>query len=138
MRRIVLRCPILPPGWNGADGLIRTHWAKRRDKQTTIETALLCMNREEILEAAALEYPVRVTFTRFYKGRPMDWDNCGASFKLVGDALVALKVLKDDDPSYVGEFRVQQFRRPGDTGFEVLIEELTPEEKKAAKRRLRR
>jgi len=49
------------------------------------------------------EGTVKITYTRSSVVAP-DWDNLAASFKPIGDALVACGVIEDDNPSVVVEF----------------------------------
>lgn len=96
---------LLPAGLNerhGAGRRVAPHVYRRAGE-----------NIRSILAAAgppqALEAPVRVEYVRFSCQR-MDWDNLGASFKHVGDALVRLGYLADDGPDVIAEFRPGQVR----------------------------
>ncbi|QDU67725.1 hypothetical protein [Engelhardtia mirabilis] len=96
----------LPPGLNGPKGLMRMHHhAKRREKG---KAALLVRLSGHPLPR--IRQPVRVEFERRVALRQhlMDWDNAGASFKLLGDALVSLGVLADDSPREIAEFHPRQ------------------------------
>jgi Holliday junction resolvase RusA-like endonuclease len=81
--------PELPPMLNGSNGLKRMHWAtytKIRDKWTWL-----------VRQQTKTRYltPVHITFVRHSSQQP-DWDNLYASFKVIGDAMKAAGVLKDD------------------------------------------
>ena len=85
------------PGLNGSDGLIREHFhAAKKRKQHYID---LIESQKQCEHKA----PVTITFTRF-ACRLMDWDNHCASFKHLGDSLVACGVITDDKPSVVQNF----------------------------------
>lgn len=53
----------------------------------------------------------------------MDWDNLGASFKMIGDSLVKLGVIEDDSPEYVRSVQFLQRRtsKKADTGTVLVI-----------------
>ena len=53
----------------------------------------------------------------------MDWDNAAGSFKLIGDALVTLGIIIDDNPNVVINFQVKQqkVKKRDEQGYEVLI-----------------
>ncbi len=45
-----------------------------------------------------------------YANQLMDWDNLASTFKIIGDALVKLGVIIDDNPKVVIEFKMAQKR----------------------------
>lgn len=112
----------LPPGLNGPKGLMRMHHqAYRRLKEKT--WALMF---EALAGVTPYEFTrARITYTR-YGIKLMDFDNMGASFKPVGDALVRLGVFADDSPKYITQLILKQTRVASyDTqGIEILIEEV--------------
>lgn len=55
------------------------------------------------------EGKVQITITR-YACQLMDWDNLAGGFKIIGDALVRQKVIKDDKPEVVVFFNTQQIK----------------------------
>lgn len=81
--------------------LLRLHWSKRAKMKET-----LCW---KVREQTVSRHPntVRITFARFAL-QLMDWDNFAGSFKLVGDALHGLSIIKDDKPDIVKEFIPKQ------------------------------
>tara|TARA_R100000149_G_C5786742_1_gene80178 strand:- start:172 stop:531 length:360 start_codon:yes stop_codon:yes gene_type:complete len=103
-----------PPGINR---LLRQHWAVRKKQQNKLAEEIAAKYPTDLIEG-----PVCVEYTR-RSVRLMDWDNAAGSFKLVGDALVQLGILEDDNPQIIKEFRVDQERvkhRP-EQGFTVII-----------------
>lgn len=84
----------LAPMLNGKKGLKRMHWAaytKVRDKWTWLIRAEKPQKHKG---------RVIISFTRFSTARP-DWDNLYASFKIIGDSLETLGVIKDDSMDVV-------------------------------------
>ena len=95
------------------------HWAVRRKKQQEFQDHIVEQNPHYI----NYEYtdPVRVEYTR-KSCRFMDWDNAAGSFKLIGDALVDLKIIPDDNPTIITEFIVRQQKvKRIEQGFEITI-----------------
>lgn len=91
------------PGLNGSDGLIREHFhAAGKRKKRYIN---LIMAQKTI----GFKTPVNVIYTR-YACRLMDWDNHCASFKHIGDALVACNIIPDDKPSVIINFIPMQVK----------------------------
>jgi Holliday junction resolvase RusA-like endonuclease len=96
----------LMPGLNGKDGLIREHFAKRKERMKSLQW--------QIKGAIAPKNPkhegqVVIRYTR-HTCTPMDWDNCCASFKLVGDAMVELGIITDDNPKVIVKFIPDQIK----------------------------
>ena len=81
-----------PPSLNGRGGLIRADWRARRRRLETLKLVLLAARPPRLYARRC-----RVHYVRSYAARPLDADNLAASFKLVGDALVSIGVLRDDD-----------------------------------------
>ena len=89
----------LPPGLNGDDGLINMHWteyAKVKKKWVQYIFALQPKKHAGY---------VRVKYTRVSVS-VMDWDNLGASFKVIGDALIENDVIEDDSPKVIKKFEI--------------------------------
>jgi len=53
--------------------------------------------------------PVEITYRRAYWSQSMDWDNCAASFKPVGDGLEE-HVITDDSPDTIKKLEMDQFQ----------------------------
>ena len=94
-----------PPGLNGGSGMIRAAWEGRRKEQD--HWKLLVM---EALEGRRPLFERCVVIFERRSYQVMDWDNCAASFKLLGDAMVQVGVLKDDGPAVVLMFLPLQKR----------------------------
>tara|TARA_R100001594_G_scaffold143374_1_gene191256 strand:- start:149 stop:451 length:303 start_codon:yes stop_codon:yes gene_type:complete len=93
------------------------HWAVRKKLQNNLADELSAEYPTDLIDG-----PVEVHYTR-KSIRLMDWDNAAGSFKLVGDALVNIGILEDDNPKVIKEFYVKQERVPKrcQQGFTVLI-----------------
>lgn len=105
---------IQPPGINK---LLRMHYRVRKKLQAEIAEDIAANYPLDLIEG-----PVTVDYLR-KSVRLMDWDNAAGSFKLIGDALVQLGILEDDNPTVIKEFRVEQERvsRLKGQGYRVYI-----------------
>ena len=120
MEPLELFFPIKPMGLNGKDGLIRAHWAQRKGEVKT----LALMFQERVAEFGPwLEEPFpRQLGFRVHTSRLMDWDNVGASFKNVGDALVMAGILDDDTPTHLLAPLLDQCKvKRVDVGFTLTL-----------------
>lgn len=108
---------LLPTGINS---LLRMHWAVRRKKQAEIMENIQELNPH--YSSYVYTDPVRVEYTR-KSIKYMDWDNAAGSFKLLGDSLVDLEILPDDNPLIIQEFVVKQNKvaKRIEQGFEIKI-----------------
>ena len=97
MKKITITIPESVPGLNGADGLMREHFRAKKKRQERYQWIIRSQTSERFLGK------VIVVYTR-YSVTQQDWDNLCASFKHIGDALVACKVIKDDKPSIITQF----------------------------------
>ena len=113
---------LLPPGINT---LIRMHWAVRKKKQKEFQAHVV----EECSWYTYFKYtePVKVVYTR-KSIRTMDWDNAAGSFKLLGDIIVDLGILPDDNPSIIHEFlpRQEKVKKRIEQGFTIYICSASP------------
>lgn len=110
--------PILPPGLNGQCGLIRMHWTAK-SKLTDAWVQILSEARggsKTTFKQCAVVFTLFVT-------RLWDWDNCSASFKLVGDGLVKSGVLSNDSPAVIKSFKTEQVKvkDKAEVGCSVLL-----------------
>jgi hypothetical protein len=107
---------LLPPGINV---LLRMHWAVRKKKQEEFRQHIHRQNPHHM----RWEYtePVIIQYTR-KSSRYMDWDNAAGSFKLLGDSLVELGILPDDNPLIITELIIKQKKVTRiEQGFEIRI-----------------
>jgi len=102
-KTIIFRPPDLPPTLNGKKGLLRMHWSDRKK----LKEKYMWLIREQKIPKFKPRVVVEVTN---YAIRLMDWDNLAGRFKIIGDALVGLKLLKDDNPDVVVNFTMVQYR----------------------------
>lgn len=86
----------LPPGLNGSNGLKNMHHFKYSKEKKRWVWLVKEQNPKKH------SGKVKVKFTRV-SVRMMDYDNVGASFKFVGDALERCGVIIDDSPQYLTE-----------------------------------
>ena len=118
-----------PPSLNGPGGLMRMHWdAKRKMKELWTFLLLEAMSPEEIEMFKHRRFKrCRVVYTRHTTHHVgLDWDNMAASFKLLGDSLEDLNVLKDDSPKVIADFSPRQVwglkREPGKSNIFIDLE----------------
>lgn len=90
----------LPPGLNGSDGLQQIHWAKYQALKKDWVWFVRAENPDKHEGRVSIHY-TRVSV------RMMDFDNIAASFKVVGDALEANDIIKDDSPRTISRFEVR-------------------------------
>lgn len=93
----------LVAGLNGKNGLIRQHFHQAKKTRDRYRLIFLSQTKNKHRGQVIIEYIG-------YKCRLMDWDNFSASFKHIGDALVKAKIIKDDNPKIVTDFKVQQIK----------------------------
>lgn len=102
------------PGLNGKDGLIRSHFTKRKALKEKIKWMIVEQGFERV------EGKVRVTYKRV-SNRLMDWDNLASSSKILMDCLVDYGIIKDDSPKFIPECPLY-LQEKGKPFTEVLIE----------------
>jgi len=112
------------PGLNGSDGLIREHFHSARKRKQRYAFTMMSQTKNQHRGA------VKINFTR-YGTRLMDWDNVCASFKHLGDALVACGIIADDNARIVKKFYPHQvkIRSRIDQKSTIEIEDLPMEQK---------
>lgn len=107
--QIQFNCTV--PGLNGPDGLMRAHFRTHKLQKNKYIKIILSQTRNRH------KGPVLIVYTR-YLPILMDWDNHGASFKHIGDALKDTKVIIDDKPSIVTELQLKQVKiKTGEPSF---------------------
>jgi len=109
--------PYLTPGLNGSDGLLRQHFRFRKLAKTKLVILLLS---QRTLGNKPLKGPLKVEYIRFCH-QLMDWDNAGASFKNVGDALQEAGIISDDSPKVIREFIPLQIQIPKKDAEKIII-----------------
>lgn len=109
----------------GINRLLRLHWAVRKKEQQKF-IADITDNNPHVLDYVYTE-PVCVEYTR-KSIKYMDWDNAAGSFKLLGDGLVQLGVLPDDNPEIIPEFIVKQekVKHRNEQGYTINIRPASP------------
>ena len=120
MSAVEIFVPHKPMGLNGRNGLIRAHFGARAKDKEAIE--LLLLPHLQALRAWGDQPGLKVLGFCIHTSRWMDWDNVGASFKNVGDALVNLGVLFDDSPKHLRAPLLDQKKVPRkDVGFTLTL-----------------
>jgi hypothetical protein len=105
-------------GLNGKHGLIREHFHTAKRKKEKYKMLIQSQTRNKHKGKVRIDYIG-------YKSRFMDWDNFAASFKHIGDSLVAAGVIVDDKPSIIIEFHPQQIKsKIKEQRVEVIITDL--------------
>lgn len=97
-KQVKIVIPEVVPMLNGKDGLIREHWGAAKKRKNRYWAYIRSQTSERFTGRVSID------FTR-YGTREPDWDNLCASFKHLGDSLVDAKVITDDKPSVIAEFR---------------------------------
>lgn len=103
----ILVIPGIVQGMNGSKGLMRGHWSgikKQKELYCTIIAEHL--RKKEVREHVG---PVVINYIG-HKSALMDWDNFCASFKHIGDSLVKMKIIKEDNPKVVIKFIPEQIK----------------------------
>ena len=101
--KLVFKRPDLPPTLNGKDGLLRMHWSKRPKIKEKFEWLIVHQRPKKITgEVTLIMYNYAVQL--------MDWDNLAGRLKIVGDALVSLKYIDEDNPDVIIRFEMKQER----------------------------
>jgi len=112
----------LPPGLNGPRGLKRMHWAA----YCQVRDRWAHLIREQSPPDISFQGPVIITYTSC-STRLMDWDNCCASFKVIGDALVSAGIIPDDNPQIIQFFIPHQAKvKKGEEKVIIEIQQIPP------------
>lgn len=101
----IITIPGIVDGLNGGKGLMRGHWTQWKKLKQLYMTIIYDQMAKGVIRKHLGK--VKVTYIG-YKSVLMDWDNFGASFKHIGDAMVKCGVIADDKPSVVVEFLPKQ------------------------------
>ena len=117
-----LTIPGLVAGLNGKNGLMNGHWTKIK-KQKDLYRQII---RDQLKEGKIRKHEGSVFVTYIgYKSSFMDWDNFVASFKFIGDSLVKEKIIVDDNPRVIIEFRPKQIKcKRIDQKVVIIIEDI--------------
>lgn len=109
--------PNLPPSLNGANGLIRSHWAKRKKIKEDFIYEILSFKPPRMLSCKVILY-------YYYCGVPMDWDNLASRFKIIGDSLKSIGAIDDDNPKFITDFQMRQTRvaKRKDSRLEIIFD----------------
>lgn len=101
--KLIFKPPDLPPTLNGKKGLLRLHWSKRSKIKEKFMWLIKLQKPERM--------PGKVTLVmRNYAIHLMDWDNLAGRLKIVGDTLVSLNLIDEDNPEIIVHFEMEQER----------------------------
>lgn len=94
-------------GLNGAKGLMRSHWTNVKKQKTLYQQII----QQHLSENKVRKHVGEVTVEYIgYKSLLMDWDNFCASFKHIGDSLVKMGIIKNDNPKIITQFLPSQIK----------------------------
>lgn len=94
-------------GLNGDKGLMRSHWSKIKKQKLLYQQII----QQHLQENKVRKHEGQVSIEYIgYKSRLMDWDNFCSSFKHLGDSLVKMKIISDDNPKIVTQFIPSQIK----------------------------
>lgn len=94
--------------------LLREHFTKRTKRKET----LMWLIKQQ--KPNSYKGKVTIEYTRCAK-QLQDWDNHCASFKVIGDALVSLGIIVDDNPKIVHRFIPQQEKVKKDDDVKIIV-----------------
>jgi hypothetical protein len=102
------------PGLNGSQGLIRMHYHNR----TKLKNKWILLIRSKTLD----KFKGKVTID-YYRSSVIapDADNLSASFKFIGDALVANGVIEDDSMDVVTRFTAHWLKAKNNSDKRTVI-----------------
>jgi len=111
------------PSLNEIINKSRTSYRKNLDAWGLFKKELTAdiINRFRIQTKVKYDKPVCISFQR-YTTQMLDWDSVGASFKVIGDALVEAGILQDDDPSHITRFFPEQHKVGTKAEEKILIQ----------------
>lgn len=113
----VLTIKGLIPGLNGKHGLMREHFRNAKKRKDLYRVLLSHQEYSKHKGKVTIRYIG-------YKSILADWDNFGASFKHIGDALVDLGIIVDDKPAIVTQFIPEQIKsKRVDQKVVIIIED---------------
>lgn len=81
--------------------LSRAHWGTRH---SITKKYIKEIKKHKIRYRPKTAIDLEVTF--YFENRPLDCTNCSSMVKMIEDALVYCKVLKDDNPKYVSSVKI--------------------------------
>lgn len=85
------------------------HWAKRKDfADDVLNLAAGVCRPVKVIDA----YPVEIRYRFLFSSRALDTTNCTYMVKVLEDALRAIGILEDDDPSYVARTIIESVQLP--------------------------
>ena len=82
------------------------HWRKRRK----IKQDYLLVTRSKIRSIPKIEGKVNLSFSFYFKSRPLDSSNCSFMAKMIEDCLVGNGILKDDSIKHVGKISIESYK----------------------------
>lgn len=105
----------LPPGLNGSGGLMQLHYHAYNNLKKDWVWMMKAYGAKKHSGSVIIRY-TRVSTA------PMDLDNVGASFKVVGDSLVGAKIVTDDSPDILTELILNWKKAKNKDSQGIIIE----------------
>lgn len=96
---LALELDNIPPSFNGREGVLRMHWAKRQKVSEGWQYRVKSLVNQR--PPKGIPYKRCVILYTVYGVREQDWDNLSSTYKFIGDGLVNAGVLVDDNPGCV-------------------------------------
>jgi len=118
LKPIRLEIPRVASGLNGSGGLKNMHYRNYGKLRDSWQLEIRSLTNAKIKGRVSIDYTRSSVVA-------MDWDNLCASFKVIGDALVANGIIEDDNPEIVVEFR-PHWRKAKNNKDLITIIEITP------------
>ncbi len=118
MKPIRLEIPRVAPGLNGSEGLKRMHYRKYMKLRDSWQLEIRSLTNAKIKGRVSIDYTRSSVVA-------MDIDNLCASFKVIGDGLVANGIIEDDNTEIITEFR-PHWRKAKNNKDLITIIEITP------------
>lgn len=114
MKSITIEIPRVAPGLNGSGGLKNLHFQAYRKLRDSWTLQIRSVTSDKFLGKVSIDYTRSSVVA-------MDWDNLSASFKVIGDALVANQIITDDNPNVVVAFRPHWRKAKNNKDLKTII-----------------
>jgi len=102
----------------GLNSLLREHFMVRKRRKEDLVSRLTALSPPSIAGTVSVEFAG-------YCSKLSDWENFCCKFKILGDALVDMKVIEGDSPDTIIKFTPTQFKcKRKEQRAEVLIQKI--------------
>lgn len=100
-------------------GNSRTHWTGKIKPKKILQDTTIAKLRE--VDPGCMG-KVKIKYTAFYAGRPIDIDNLITGMKYAQDCLAIEGIIKDDNPEHVVGMEVEYHRVPHKNQIKLIME----------------